>query len=130
MSYELHQDKHQHSGPLAATALIPRTPVKFAGTNVLLVSPVATAADRPDGVTNVATYTASEVVTVYFSQNVVKMRCNASLAAGADVFVASVNGGVGASGIIAASQHWIIGQALTTASAGEIVSVFINPRRA
>lgn len=132
MSYELHQDKHQFAAPLAATNLQPRTPVKFAGTSVLLVSPIATAADTPAGVTGAASYLASapDSVAVYFSQNVVKMRCAGSVGAGADIFVSSTNGGVGPSGIITASAHWILGQALTTAAAGEIVSVFINPRKA
>lgn len=129
MSYELHQDKHQFSGGLAATALVPRTPVKFAGTSGLLFSPIATAADVPAGHTGAATHLAGEVPVVYFTQNVVKAVCAASCAAGVDVMVSSF-GRVGASGIITASAHWIIGQTLTTAAAGEVVSVFINPRKA
>jgi hypothetical protein len=48
----------------------------------------------------------------------------------ADVAVSSTNGGVGPSGIIAASAHWIIGQTLEAAAAGEVTTIFINPRKA
>jgi hypothetical protein len=129
MSFELHQDKHQHTGGLAATTLVPRTPVKMAGTSGLLWSPIATAADKPDGYTGAGTYTASEVVTVYFSQNVVKAIAGGSVGASADVMVSSF-GRLGPSGILAASAHWIIGQTVTAAAAGEVVSLYINPRKA
>lgn len=130
MSYELHQDKHQFPAPYAATGFQNRMPVKFVGTNVLNVAPIATAADVVVGVTGAATYATGESVVVYFSQNVIKCRANGSVGVGADVFVSSTNGGVGPSGIIVASAHYILGQSLTTANAGEIVSVFINPRKA
>lgn len=130
MSFELHQDKHQFPAPYAATAIIPRQPVKFLGTSVLLVAPVASMNDTPVGVTGPATYATGENVTVYFSQNIVKLRAAGSVGVGADVFVSSTNGAVGPSGIIVASGHFVLGQSLTTAAAGEIVSVFINPRKA
>lgn len=136
MAHELDQDKHQLSGIAAATDLVPRTPVKLGGTSGLLAIPIATAADYPIGVTANATYVAStndgtrEQVVVYFSQNVRKLRAAGSVGAGADVFVSSTNGGVGPSGIIVASSHFIIGQTQSAAAAGEIVSVFINPRKA
>lgn len=130
MSYELHQDKHQFPAPYAATGFQNRMPIKLVGTSSLLAAPIATASEKPDGVTGAATYAVGESVAVYFSQNVVKMRAAGSVGASADVYVSSTNGGVGPSGIITASGHWIIGQALTTAAAGEVVSVFINPRKA
>lgn len=130
MSFELHQDKHQFPAPYAATGFQTRMPIKFSGTNVLQAAPVATAADVVVGVTGAATYAASESVTVYYSQNIVKMRAAGSVGVGADVFVSSTNGGVGPSGIIVASAHFVLGQTLTTAAAGDIVSVFINPRKA
>jgi hypothetical protein len=138
MAHDLHIDKH--SLPIAvATDMAPRFPVKAAGTNIPLVSPVATSSDVPFGVTNNATYVASsnalpspgrDKAAVYFSQNSVKVRCNSSVGAMADVAVSSINGGVGASGIIVASGHWIIGQTLEAAGAGDIVTIFINPRKA
>lgn len=130
MSFELHQDKHQYPAPYAATGFGARQPVKFTGTNVLQVAPIATASETPAGVTGPATYAASESVTVYFGQNIVKLRAAGSVGVGADVFVSSTNGGVGPSGIIVASGHFILGQTLTPAAAGEVVSVFINIRKA
>lgn len=129
MSFELHQDKHQFPAPYAATGFQPRMPILLTGTSVLLAAPVPSANIKPDAVTGAATYATGESVAAYFSQNVVKMRAAGSVGVAADVFVASVNGGVGPSGIITASAHWILGQTLTTAAAGEIVSVFINPRK-
>lgn len=138
MAHELHIDKH--TLPIAvATDMAPRFPVKLGGTSVLLAIPIATAADIPWGVTNNATYVASsaalpspgqEKAAVYFSQNSVKVKANGSVGVGADVFVSSTNGGVGPSGIIVASGHWVIGQTLEVAGAGEVVTIFINPRKA
>lgn len=138
MAHELHIDKHTLPA-LVATDMAPRMPVKLAGTSVLLVLPVASANDVPFGVTNNATYIAStlalpapgqEKAAVYFTQNSVKVRSNGSVGVGADVFVSSTNGGVGPSGIIVASAHWILGQTLEVAGAGEIVTIFVNPRKA
>jgi hypothetical protein len=130
MSFELHQDKHQFPAPYAATGFTPRNAVVLTGTNALYAAPCATSADRPWGVTGAATYATGESIVVYFGQNIVKMRSAASVGVAQDVCVASVNGAVGASGIITASAHWIVGQTLTAAGAGDIVSVFINPRKA
>lgn len=129
MSYELHQDKHQFSGGLAATALIPRMPVKFAGTSAILFSPVGSWNEEPHGHTGAATHLAGEVPAVYFSQNIVKARCIASVGAGVAVGVGSTNGGVAPVAAASGVVRWQIGQTLTTAAAGEIVSVFINPRQ-
>lgn len=138
MAHELHLDKHTIPVPVA-TDLAPRFPVKFAGTSVLLVSPIATAADVPFGVSNNATYVASsaalpspgqEKAAIYFAGNFVKVKANGSVGAGADVFVSSTNGGVGPSGIIVASLHWILGQTIEAAGAGEVTTIFINPRKA
>lgn len=138
MAHELHIDKH--TLPLAvATDLAPRFPVKAAGTNIPMVAPIATSSEVPFGVSNNAMYVASsaalpapgrEKAAVYFAQNSVKVRCNSSVGAMADVAVSSTNGGVGPSGIIAASAHWIIGQTLEAAAAGEVTTIFINPRKA
>lgn len=138
MAHDLHL--HQHSLPLAvATIIPPRFPVKAAGSNIPMVAPIATSSEVPFGVTNAATYVPSsaalpapgrEKAAVYFSQNSVKVLCNSSVGAMADVAVSSTNGGVAPSGIIAASGHWIIGQTLEEGAAGEIITIFINPRKA
>ena len=135
MAFELHQDKEQFPVK-AGTDIIPRSAVKLGGTSVLLAIPIATAAEEPFGVTHTATYLGSQVdgaadqAAVYFRGNVMKMKAAGSVGAGADVFVASTNQGVGPSGIITASAHWIIGKTVSAAAAGEVVSVYVNPRRA
>jgi hypothetical protein len=136
MAHELHVDKHTLNFPVA-TDLSPRFPVKLvASTTGGFVAPIASANDVPFGVSNNATYLASTIANtpnertaVYYSQNSVKVRANGSVGFCADVFVSSTNGGVGPSGIITASGHWILGQTLEAALAGEIVTIFVNPRK-
>lgn len=129
MAFELHQDKEQLHVQ-AATDLLNRSAIKLAGTSVLLAAPIATAADEPFGVTHNASYLATDIAAVFFRGNIMKMKAAGSVGAAADVFVASTNQGVGPSGIITASAHWIIGKTVSAAAAGEIVSVYVNPRRA
>lgn len=139
MAHELHLDKHTLSIAVA-TDTNPRFPIKLStATSTLLAVPIATAADTPFGVTNNATYVASsaalpspgrEKCAIYFAGNSVKVRAAGSVGVGADVMVSSTNGGVGPSGIIVASGHWILGQTLEAAAAGEITTIFVNPRKA
>jgi hypothetical protein len=127
MAFELHQDKHQLPITVASDCL-PRVPVALGGTTALIGIPCASNNVRPFGVTNAATYLRGEVAAVYHDGNVVKMVANASVGASAEVGVASSNGSVGP-GLITASAHWAVGQTLNAGAAGEIVSVFVNPRR-
>lgn len=128
MAFELHQDKH--TLPIQTLVdLNPRTPVKLAGTSGLLVTAAASANDEVFGFTNAATYLAGEIAAVYFSQNIVKARAGASVGAGAGLIVGSSNGVVIPGGV-AASGHFLAGQSMSAAAAGEIVSVFVNPRKA
>lgn len=129
MAYELHQDKHQL--PIkAATDLSPRQPIKLGGTSGLLAFPCASLNDRPFGVTNAATYLTGEVIACYFESNIMKMVANASVGVNSEVGVASSNGSVGPQTLITASAHWGVGLTVSAALAGEIVSVFVNPRKA
>lgn len=137
MAHELHIDKH--TLPLAvATDLLPRMPVKFAGTNTLMCAPVGSANEQPFGVTGPASYVATsaaipapgrEKAAVYFSQNSMKVRTAASVGVGAAVIVGSTNGVVIPGGITA-SAHWILGDTLEDGLAGEIITIFVNPRKA
>lgn len=130
MAYELHLDDHAHSGVAAATTITPRHPVNIAGTSVPLVVPVASSNLVVDGVTGAATTASGAQAVVYFDGNVVKMVAAASLGAGADVSVGTtVTGAVWGGSIFAASGHWCIGKSLSTAAAGEVVSVFVKPRK-
>jgi hypothetical protein len=137
MAHELHLN--QHSLPIAvATDIDPRRVVQLAGTNIPLVIPIGTNNIFPFGVTAPATYVASsnalpspgrDMAAVYFTQNCVKVKAFASVGAGADVMVATTSGAVGPNPITA-SAHWIVGQTMEDGLAGEIVTIFINPRKA
>lgn len=129
MSHELHQDKHQFSGGLTASALVPRTPVKMGGTSALLWLPVGSWNEEPHGVTGAATHSVGEVPAVYFSQNVVKCRAGASIGAAAAAGVGSTNGVVAPVAGASGSVRWQLGHTVTAAAAGEVVSIFINPRQ-
>jgi hypothetical protein len=133
MAFELHRHGHQQ-GLKAASAINPRTPVKLAGSNALFVLPAASGNDRPFGVTGNATAGASglnsnDAAVVYERGNVVKAVAAASVGVGAAVFVASTNGALGPNPITA-SAHWEVGISETPAAAGEIFSVYVDPRKA
>ena len=132
MAFEQHLHAHTLPGAAAATLLIPRTPVKLGGTSGLLVLPAASNNEEVFGVTGAATHSAGEPPVVYFDGNIVKCKAGAATAynAGAAVSVGSTNGVV-IPQAITASAHWIIGNLMSSASAaGEIVSVFVKPRKA
>jgi hypothetical protein len=133
MAFELTRDGFQQSF-IAASAVLPKQPVQVVGTSVPFVIPAASMNVRPFGVVK-ATAGASglnqgETVTVFEETNVVKMVACASVGAAAEVAVASSNGAVGPQTLISASGHWALGITETSADAGEIVSVYIKPRKA
>lgn len=129
MAFEQHLHAHTLPGAAAATTLVPRTPVKLGGTSALLIIPAASANEEPFGVTGAATHLAGEVPVVYFDGNIVKAVAIASTGAGALLSVGSTNGGV-IPQAITASAHWVVGQSLSPAAAGEIVSVFVKVKKA
>lgn len=132
MAFELHLESHQLSGGLAATALLPRTPVKSAGTSGLLLIPLATMADVAIGITGAATHLAGEVPVCYFDGNVVKAKAGASMGAGVEVTLGSTNGTlwpVTAASTFAASAHIVLGTNLAPAAAGEICSIHVRVRK-
>lgn len=125
-------ERHGFQFPFtAASSMPPFTPVKLSASSALTVVPIATAAEEPWAVTGAGTALQGEQVTVYEAGNIVKMKAAGSLGPNADVYVSSTNGAVGASGAITASGHWFVGKNLSIASAaGEIVSVYIKPKKA
>lgn len=93
------------------------------------VVPIATNNVRPLAVNGDASVAQGEAITVYGQNNIVKVKAVASLGAGAEVGVASTNGQLnaiaGASGI----TRWSVGQSLSAAGAGEVFSLYVNPRQ-
>lgn len=129
MAYEIHLDEHVFSGVFAATTITPRHPVTLGGTTVPYVVPCASLNAQVDGVTGAGTTASGAQVVVYFDGNVVKLKAAASVGAGAQVSVGTtvtgaVSPAVAASGVL----KWELGKSLSTAAAGELVSVFVKPR--
>lgn len=138
MAYDLHRHGLTQSFP-AASAVLPRQPVKLAGTVTPFFLPAGTAADRPFGVNGPATCGASgltdaEQLTAYEEGNVVKALAGASMGAGVEVMVGSTNGILMpalAASLFAASGHWVVGFTQTAAAAaGEVISLYVKPRKA
>lgn len=130
MAYEVHLDEHAFSGVTAATTITPHHPVFVGGTTIPYVVPCASNNIAIDGVTGAGTTASGAQAVVYFDGNVVKIKAAASLGAGADVTVGStVTGSVWGGSVFAASAHWVVGRSLSTAAAGEFVSVFVKTRK-
>lgn len=129
MAYELHRPGLSQSHP-AATPVNPRQPVRLVGTTTLKVAPVPSANVEPNGFTGQPSYAAEEAVNVFERSNVVKAVAGASLGVNARVMVGSING-VLVPDPIAASGHWTVGYSQTSAAAaGEVFSLFVDPREA
>lgn len=138
MAFDLHRPGHQQS-LIAASVILPRQPIKLAGTSTLFALPAATNADRPFGMNGPATAGASglnqgETLTVLEELNIVKAIAGASMGVGNEVFVGSSNGVLMpalAASLFSASGHWVVGVNETPASAaGDVISVFVKPRKA
>lgn len=138
MSFQLHRPGHQQAF-IAASAINPKTPVRFAGTSVLFLLPCGTNADRPFGVTGAATAGASglnqgETVTVFEELNIVRAVAGASMGVGQEVFLGSSNGILMpalAASLFSASGHWVVGITESAPqAAGEIFSLYVKPRKA
>jgi hypothetical protein len=127
MAFKLDLDKHNLSVP-AASDIPNYTVITLSGTSALQCHVAASTNLRPFGANDAASYARGEYVAVFHGGNIKKLRAAASVGAGAEVGVASFNGAVGPA-LISASGHWAVGQTLSAAAAGEIVSVFIDPRK-
>jgi hypothetical protein len=128
MAFEL------HSGPVfpgvAASPLGARQGVRLSASGPARgVIPVTATGAEFFGITGDATAAAGDAVRVYLEGNVVKAKAAASLGQNADVGVNSATDGfvpiTGASGI----AHQVVGKALEAAAAGQIFSLYVNPRQ-
>lgn len=132
MAFDLHLESHQLSGGIAGTTLIPRTPVRTAGTSGLILLPLASMGDVGIGFTGLATTASGAVPVVYFDGNIVKAKAGASMGAGVEVALGSTNGTlwpVTAASTFVASAHVVLGTNLAPAAAGEVCSVHVRVRR-
>lgn len=127
MAYEL--IRHAYPGIAASQITAQQVVAKAAGSTERGVHPVATSNVEPFGV---ALHTASSVgdpVTIHARDNVVKVRAAASLGAGALIGVAAGTSSLapiaGASGSVA----FAVGRSENAAAAGEIFSLYVNPRQ-
>lgn len=139
MAGELHRPGHQLPVK-AASAINPHSAVQLVGTSELLAIAAASTNLRPFGVTGGQTAGASginqnELVTIYEPGNIVKVKAAASLGVGAEVGVTGASGGAAGFSIVAPASLgasgiavWSTGQSLSPAAAGELFSLYINPR--
>jgi hypothetical protein len=61
--------------------------------------------------------------------NTIKVTAIASLGVGADVGVASTNGGLGPVAAASGTDIWRVGKAVGPASAGEVFGLYVSPRK-
>lgn len=135
MAYQLIRPGLQQ-GFVAASTVLPNTPVRKAGTSALFVLPVASLNELPAGVV-LATAGASglnqgEVVAVYEELNVVEAIAGASMGVDCEVVIGSSNGALiplNTASVFSASGHYSVGRSQTAAAAGEYFSLFIKPRK-
>lgn len=124
------RELHRSGIPLAAASAV------NAGAVIAIASgsdyrgvPIATANIRPLGIALATGATVGAGITVLDGGNTVVVTAVGSVGRGAEVGVASTNGGIapvaGASGSVVHS----IGQTLSAGAAGEDISVFVNPRQ-
>lgn len=127
MAFELHRTAFPG---IAASNLVPRTVVKLAdGSQDRAVCGATNNTEMPLGI-SLASGLRGEAVTVHDRGNVVKVVAAASLGVGADVNLAaagthSLAPVAGASG----AARWSVGQAVSSAAAGEVFSLYVNPRQ-
>lgn len=127
MAFELHRDPGLPC--LAASAMAVNTVVNWnTGDVQRSVVAVATVNIEPVGITRNVASSAGDPVTVYDDNNVVRAVAIASLGAGADIGVASTNGGLAAISAASGTLKYRVGRSLTAAAAGETFSLSIKPR--
>lgn len=115
---------------VAASHILPYQPVGLdTGAAKRQVVPLAANTGEPQGLNGPATALQGESVTIYELGAVVEAIANASVGAGADVGVASSNGGhalvSGASGV----TRYRTGKTLEPAAAGERFSLYVSPKQ-
>lgn len=93
------------------------------------VVPLATLNAEPFGVALASAVNPGDAVTVLEPFDVVKVTAAASLGHGADIGIASTNGAVGPIAAASGVVKWRIGRSLSAAAAGEVFSLYINPRQ-
>lgn len=124
MAYELHRNAYPG---LAASAINSRVPVGRAAGERAVV-PVATSGAEPFGI-SLASAAQGEAVTVLDHHSVAKAVAAASLGGGAPLGVASTNGALGPIAGASGVARFQVGISEHAAAAGEVVSVFVNPRQ-
>jgi hypothetical protein len=120
-------------GPLSGGGAMP---VKSAptGTQPRAVLPIATYNELPLGIALAKAQPAASgaeypaAVTVHGQGNTVKVVAGASIGVGAEVNIASSNGAMGPVAAASGSLRYTIGQSETPAAAGEVFSLYVNPR--
>lgn len=126
MAFELH---HTPFPAIAASNVGARIPVSLdTGSAERQVVPIATNNVRPFGVT-IATALQGEGLPVPHVGDTVKLTAVASVGVGAGVGVASSNGAVGPISGASGVTRWELGQTVSAAAGGEVVSVFVSPRQ-
>lgn len=133
MAFELHRYNDQLS-VTAASSILPKQPVRLAGSSVLFALPCATNNVRPFAVNGLASGGASgldqgEKITVYEEGNIVKAVAAASLGVNAEVAVGSPNGALIPIAIASGVGRWAVGVSLSAAAEGETFSLYVMPRQ-
>lgn len=122
---------HTNSYPVAST-VDARRPVRIVGTSGPLVVPVGSNNLEPMAFSGDGAATQGENHTFYERGNIIKAVAAASLGVGR-VLVGSTNGAlipVVAASVFSASGHWEVGRAESPAAAGEVFSLYFDPRKA
>jgi hypothetical protein len=128
MAFELHRDPGLPG--IAASAMAANTVVtEDVGDVQRQFLAVATVNVEPVGVTRSVASNAGDGVTVYDFNHVVRAVAIASLGHGADIGVASTNGGLGPVSAASGTVKWRVGKSLNAAAAGETFSLSIRPRQ-
>jgi hypothetical protein len=119
--------QHKHTLPKqAASAISDYVPVKAAGADTVVLA--ATNIDQVLGFTIASAASPGDSLAV-IHQGIVKARCVASVGAGVEVSVASVNGGLGpvAAGASGFDKQ-AVGISQGAGAAGDVFSVLLRPR--
>jgi len=127
MAFELH---HDNAFPgLAASAIQDRQVVYLIpGSSERAVAPCTVASARPHGVA-LASAIVGQAVTVHDRGNYVKCVAAASLGNGGEVGVVGATKSLGPLTAASGSVSCSAGQAVTAAAAGEVFTLYVNPRQ-
>lgn len=91
--------------------------------------PLATSNVRPAGVALASAPNPLDAFPVMDEGNLINITAGASLAAGAEIGVASTNGALGPVAAASGAVVYSIGQARSNAAAAEDFSLYVNPRQ-